>query len=65
MPRRNPNRKPVLAEAPNDAAAEKAGWQPHVGARKQVAADVFVGQGIGYATRSGTRVAVVAEVFLY
>jgi CO/xanthine dehydrogenase Mo-binding subunit len=44
------------------AAVEKAGWQPHVGARKQVKGDVLVGQGIGYANRSGTRVAVVAEV---
>jgi len=44
------------------AAAEKAGWQPHVGPRKRLVGDVFVGQGIGYANRSGTRVAVVAEV---
>jgi len=52
---------------PRDAAvikvaAEKAGWQPHVGARKQVKGDVYVGQGIAYASRGGTRVAVVAEV---
>jgi len=44
------------------AAAEKAGWQPHVGARKQVKGDAYVGQGIAYASRGGTRVAVVAEV---
>jgi nicotinate dehydrogenase subunit B len=44
------------------AAAEKAGWKPHVGARKQIVGDVFVGQGIGYATRAGTRVAIVADV---
>jgi CO/xanthine dehydrogenase Mo-binding subunit len=44
------------------AAAEKAGWQPHVGARKQVKGDVYVGQGVAYASRGGTRVAVVAEV---
>jgi CO/xanthine dehydrogenase Mo-binding subunit len=44
------------------AAAEKAGWTPHVGARKRVVGDVFVGQGIGYALRAGTRVAIVAEV---
>jgi CO/xanthine dehydrogenase Mo-binding subunit len=43
-------------------AADKAGWQPHVGARKQQKGDVLIGQGIGYATRAGTRVAVVAEV---
>ena len=44
------------------AVAEKAGWQPHVGARKQVKGDVYVGQGIAYAARGGTRVAMVAEV---
>jgi CO/xanthine dehydrogenase Mo-binding subunit len=44
------------------AAAEKAGWKPHVGARKQLVGDVLVGQGVGYATRAGTRVAIVAEV---
>jgi nicotinate dehydrogenase subunit B len=44
------------------AAAEKAGWQPHVGARKQIKGDVYVGQGIAYASRGGTRVATVAEV---
>jgi nicotinate dehydrogenase subunit B len=44
------------------AAAEKANWKPHVGARKQIVGDVFVGQGIGYATRAGTRVAIVADV---
>jgi CO/xanthine dehydrogenase Mo-binding subunit len=44
------------------AAAEKAGWQPHVGARKQQRGDVYVGQGIAYAARGGTRVAIVAEV---
>jgi nicotinate dehydrogenase subunit B len=44
------------------AAAEKAGWQPHIGARKQAKGDVFTGQGIAYATRGGTRVAVIAEV---
>src|SRR6267142_2750631 len=37
-------------------AAEKAGWKPHVGARRQVVGDVFVGQGMAYSTRSGTRV---------
>ena len=44
------------------AVAEKAGWQPHVGARKQIKGDVYVGQGIAYAARGGTRVATVAEV---
>jgi CO/xanthine dehydrogenase Mo-binding subunit len=44
------------------AAAEKANWKPHVGARKQFVGDVLVGQGIGYATRAGTRVAIVADV---
>jgi CO/xanthine dehydrogenase Mo-binding subunit len=44
------------------AAAEKANWKPHVGARKQIVGDVFVGQGIGCATRAGTRVAIVADV---
>ena len=36
------------------AAAEKAGWQPRVGARKQIKGDVYVGQGIAYASRGGT-----------
>ncbi|HLQ90045.1 MAG TPA: molybdopterin cofactor-binding domain-containing protein [Xanthobacteraceae bacterium] len=43
-------------------AAEKAGWKPHVGARKRAAGDVLVGQGMAYSTRSGTRVALVADV---
>lgn len=43
-------------------AAEKAGWQPHVGARKQLRGEVYVGQGLSYAVRGATRVAVVAEV---
>ena len=42
--------------------AEKANWQPHVGARKQLRGDVYVGQGLAYSVRGGTRVAVVAEV---
>jgi CO/xanthine dehydrogenase Mo-binding subunit len=44
------------------AAAEKAGWQPRTGARKQAKGDVLVGQGMAYASRSGTAVAIVAEV---
>ena len=42
--------------------AEKANWKPHVGARRQVRGDVFVGQGLAYSVRGQTRVAVVAEV---
>ncbi|MGZ5165020.1 MAG: xanthine dehydrogenase family protein molybdopterin-binding subunit, partial [Burkholderiales bacterium] len=45
-----------------EAAVEKAGWQPRVGARKQVKGDVLIGQGIGYAVRGATRVAIIAEV---
>ena len=44
------------------AAAEKAGWKPHTAARKEARGDVFVGQGISYAARAGTRVAMVADV---
>jgi CO/xanthine dehydrogenase Mo-binding subunit len=44
------------------AAAEKAGWKPRTAARKEVKGDVYVGQGIAYAVRGGTRVATVAEI---
>jgi CO/xanthine dehydrogenase Mo-binding subunit len=44
------------------AAAEKAGWQPHVGPRKQLRGDAYVGQGIACASRGGTSIAMVAEV---
>ena len=44
------------------AAAEKAQWQPRTAARKQQSGDIARGQGIAYAQRSGTRVAVVADV---
>ena len=44
------------------AAAEKAGWKPRTSARKEARGDVFVGQGISYASRAGTRVAMVADV---
>jgi CO/xanthine dehydrogenase Mo-binding subunit len=44
------------------AAAEKAGWQPRKAARRQARGDVFLGQGMAYAARSGTRVAMVADV---
>ena len=45
------------------AAAELAGWEPHVSARRQRDADGnYVGQGIAYAQRNGSVNAVVAEV---
>ena len=44
------------------AAAEKANWQPRVGARKQQDGNILKGQGIAYAVRGVTRVAVIAEV---
>jgi CO/xanthine dehydrogenase Mo-binding subunit len=44
------------------AVSEKAGWKARVGARKQTSGEVLVGQGVAYATRGGTRVAIVAEV---
>lgn len=44
------------------AVAEKAGWQKRTGARRIQTGDVATGQGIGYSTRAGTRVAVIAEV---
>ena len=44
------------------AATEKAGWQSHSAPRKQTQGDVFVGQGLSYAVRAGTRVAMVADV---
>ena len=55
------------AEHPRDrdvikAAAEKSGWQKHTTARKQRRGDVAFGQGMAYAQRNGTRVAIVAEV---
>lgn len=43
-------------------AAEKASWQARTAARKQVSGDIAKGQGIAYAQRSGTRVAVIADV---
>ena len=42
--------------------AEKAGWKPHTAATKQMRGDIATGQGIAYSQRSGTRVAIVAEV---
>jgi CO/xanthine dehydrogenase Mo-binding subunit len=44
------------------AAAEKAGWKPHTAPRKEANGAVATGQGIAYAQRGGTRVAIVAEV---
>jgi nicotinate dehydrogenase subunit B len=43
-------------------AAEKVKWVPRVGARKQQNGDVFTGQGVAYASRGGTSVAIIAEV---
>jgi CO/xanthine dehydrogenase Mo-binding subunit len=53
--------------APRDIAvvktvAEKSGWKSHVGPRKQMRGGVYTGQGLAYAVRGATRVAVVAEV---
>jgi len=44
------------------AATEKAGWQPRTGARKLGEGDIARGQGMAYASRGGTRVAMVADV---
>lgn len=44
------------------AATEKAGWQKRTAARKRAEGDVFIGQGMSYAVRAGTRVAMVADV---
>ncbi|NLS04153.1 xanthine dehydrogenase family protein molybdopterin-binding subunit [Rhizobium sp. P32RR-XVIII] len=45
------------------AATEKAGWRPRTAARRQSAGgDTLRGQGMAYAQRSGTRVAIVSEV---
>jgi nicotinate dehydrogenase subunit B len=54
-------------KAPRDAAvikaaAEKAGWKPRPGPRARRSGDVMRGQGIAYATRGGTIVAVVADI---
>ena len=53
--------------APRDAAviraaAEKAGWEPRPGPRARRSGDLMRGQGIAYATRGGTIVAVVADI---
>ncbi len=53
--------------APRDAAviraaAEKANWQARPGPTRPKSGDVMTGRGIAYAQRSGTLVAIVAEV---
>jgi nicotinate dehydrogenase subunit B len=45
-----------------EAAARKAGWQPHGAPRRRKEGALLVGQGLAYAPRHGTMVAVVAEV---
>jgi CO/xanthine dehydrogenase Mo-binding subunit len=44
------------------AAAEKAGWPPRPSPRRDQTGSKVTGRGIAYAQRSGTHVAVVAEV---
>jgi CO/xanthine dehydrogenase Mo-binding subunit len=44
------------------AAAEKAGWQSRPSPRRDQSGPIVHGRGIAFANRSGTRVAVVAEV---
>jgi nicotinate dehydrogenase subunit B len=53
----NPRDKAVIR-----AAAEKANWQKRVGARKQAKGNILAGQGIAYAIRGASRVAIIAEV---
>ena len=45
-----------------EAAARKAGWQPHAKPRRTMDGGLLVGHGLAYAPRHGTMVAVVAEV---
>lgn len=45
-----------------EAAARKAGWQAHAKPRRMKEGAFLIGQGIAYAPRHGTVVAVVAEV---
>ena len=44
------------------AATDKAGWQPRSGPRRLSRGDVLTGQGLSYAVRAGTRVAMVADI---
>src|SRR5207245_9071472 len=43
-------------------AAEKAGWQPRPAPRRETSDNAARGRGIAYAQRSGTVVAVIAEI---
>ncbi len=57
----------LYAKDPRDiavikAAAEKAGWQTRPSPRGDQTGDKVSGRGIAYAQRSGTRVAMIAEV---
>jgi nicotinate dehydrogenase subunit B len=44
------------------AAAERAKWEPRTSPRKEQSGDKLLGRGFSYATRSGTRVAIIAEI---
>ena len=44
------------------AAAEKSGWRPRPSPRRDQTGNNVTGRGMAYAQRSGTRVAIVAEV---
>ncbi len=44
------------------AAAQKSGWQSRPSPRKDQTGSTVSGRGVAYATRNGTRVAIVAEV---
>ncbi len=43
-------------------AAERAKWEPRVSPRKEQSGDKLLGRGFAYATRGGTRVAIIADV---
>ena len=43
-------------------AAAKAGWEPRTAPRKRSKGDILYGQGIGFVTRNGTIVSIVADV---
>lgn len=45
-----------------EAVAKKSGWQKRVGPMKGQSGNILHGRGIGYAYRSGCRVAVVADI---
>jgi CO/xanthine dehydrogenase Mo-binding subunit len=50
-------------KAPIQAVVEKAGWQPRTEARKLKTADgMLAGQGMAYAFRGGTYVAMIADI---